>query len=145
MKVIHTARVISLGGKNGRVRSYNGCIQLPLSTFGTLGRNKREGTNPEQLFGAAYSACFGALLELVAEQQQIELQSNFHVTSSVSLQQDDTKKYHLKVSLACYLPNISEADARQLIHKANEICPYSNAIRDKVQISFKLLSDEEAI
>lgn len=142
MKTIHTARVISMGGRNGRVRSDNGHIRLPLSAFSTLSRNRREGTSPEQLFGAAYSACFGALLELVAEQQQIILQPNFYVTSHVSLQQDKANKYHLKISLDCYLPNISETEATQLIHKVHEMCPYSNALRNNVEIQFNLLADE---
>lgn len=143
MKTIHTARVVSVGGRNGRVRSDNGYIKLPLTAFAKLSRNKRKGTNPEELFGAAYSSCFGALLELVAEQQQIDLQPDFQVTSRVSLQQDDTSKYHLDISLDCYLPNISEADATKLIHTAHEICPYTNAIRDNVKIRFNLLSNEE--
>lgn len=143
MKTIHTARVISMGGRNGRVRSDNGCIKLPLTAFAKLSKNRRQGTNPEELFGAAYSSCFGALLELVAEKQQIELPPNFYVKSRISLQQDDTSKYHLDVSLDCFLPNISEADATQLIHTTHEICPYSNAIRDNVKITFNLLSNEE--
>jgi len=142
MKTLHTARVVSMGGRNGRVRSDNGHIKLPLAAFNTLGRNRREGASPEQLFGAAYSACFGALLELVAEQQQIMLQPNFYVTSNVSLQQDEDSKYHIKVSLDCYLPNIYEADATQLIHTAHEMCPYSNALRNNVEINFNLLSNE---
>ena len=143
MKTIHTARVVSVGGRNGRVRSDNGYIKLPLTAFAKLSRNHRKGTNPEELFGAAYSSCFGALLEVVAEQQQLDLQPNFQVTSRVSLQQDDTSKYHLDISLDCYLPNISEADATKLIHTAHEICPYTNAIRDNVKIRFNLLSNEE--
>jgi|SRR5690625_387750 len=144
MKTIHTARVISVGGRNGRVRSTNGCIRLPLTAFTTGSKNHREGTtNPEELFGAAYSSCFGALLELVAEQQQLELSPNFHVSSRVNLQQDSTSKFHLEVFLDCYLPNISEADATRLIHSAHKICPYSNAIRDNVKITLNLLSNEE--
>ena len=143
MKTLHTAKVIAMGGRNGRVKSVNGCIQLPLATYDHLGRGKREGTNPEQLFGAAYSACFGSLLELLAEQHEIELRPNFSVTSKVSLQRDATSKFHLKVALDCYLPDLTEAEATKLIYAANEICPYSNAMRDNVKIVFNWLSDEE--
>ena len=55
MKTIHTARVISMGGRNGRVRSDNGHIKLPLSAFGTLSRNRREGTSLNNYL-VAYSA-----------------------------------------------------------------------------------------
>lgn len=143
MKTLHTAKVIAMGGRNGRVKAVNGCIQLPLTSYDYLGRGKREGTNPEQLFGAAYSACFGSLLELLAQQQAIELQPNFSVTSKVSLQRDTSNKFHLEISLDCYLPDLSEAEATKLIYAANEICPYSNAMRNNVKIVINLLNDEE--
>lgn len=143
METLHTARVVAMGGRNGRVRSDNGCIRLPLSSFGTLGGEHREGANPEQLFGAAYGSCFGALIQLVAEQQKIELSPDFSVTSIVSLQRDNFKKFHLKVILDCYLPHITEAEAANLIHTAHHICPYSNAMQNNVTVIFNWLSDDE--
>lgn len=143
METLHTARVVAMGGRNGRVRSDNGCIRLPLSSFETIGERRREGTNSEQLFGAAYGSCFGALLEIVAQQKKIELSPDFSVTSIISLQRDDFGKHHLKIILDCYLPHVSEAEAAKLIHSANHICPYSNAIQNNVTVVFNWLSDDE--
>lgn len=143
METLHTTRVIATGGRNGRVRSDNGFIRLPLSTFKTKAERHRKGTNPEQLFGAAYGACFGALLQLVAEQQEIELPPDFSVTSIVSLQRDSYNKYRLTITLDCYLPNITEIEASSLIHTAHEICPYSNAIQNNVTTVFNWLNDED--
>lgn len=143
METLHTARVVAMGGRYGRVLSDNGCLRLPLSSFKSIGERHREGTNSEQLFGAAYGSCFGALLQLVAKRKKIELSLDFSVTSIVSLQRDDFGKHHLKIILDCYLPHISEEEAAKLIHGAHHICPYSNAMQNNVIVVFNWLNDDE--
>lgn len=143
MKTLHTARVIVMGGRNGRVESTSGCIRLPLSIYNGQSDASSKGTNPERLFGAAFAASFGALLQSIAEQLDIYLSRNFSVTSLVSLQKDDFQKLHLKLRLDCYIPNVTEAQATKLIYSAYDICPYSNALKDNVVITFNWLSDEE--
>ncbi len=143
METLHTVRVIATGGRNGRVQSENGSIRLPLSSVGSFGTNYREGTNSEQLFGAAYGACFSGLLQLVAEQLQIKLQPNFSVTSNVSLQKDNSSKLRLKVSLDCYLPNLTEEEATKLIKTAHDMCPYTNAMQDNATIDIRWLNTDK--
>ena len=54
-KVIYTARVHTVGEReNGEARGSGGRLDVKLSLPGS----PREGTNPEQLFAAGWSACF---------------------------------------------------------------------------------------
>jgi|SRR5699024_8039687 len=134
METKHTAGVITTGGRNGRVRSESGSFRLSLSSFESLGSNYREGTNPEELLGAAYGANFGSLMEKVAKEHQIELQSNFSITSKVCLKEDENKKLFLKINLNCFLPDLKDEDAIILIQKTKEICPYCKVFKDNITI-----------
>ena len=54
-KVIYTAKTRTTGGReHGIARSSDGHLDVKLATPGS----PRIGTNPEQLFAAAWSACF---------------------------------------------------------------------------------------
>ncbi len=59
MDARYTAEATSSGGREGRVRTADGAIDLALSMPKELGGSGRPGaTNPEQLFAAGYAACF---------------------------------------------------------------------------------------
>ena len=62
IKALYTATATATGGRDGRAVSPDGLLDLKLSTPRELGGQGGDGTNPEQLFAAGYSACFiGAL------------------------------------------------------------------------------------
>jgi organic hydroperoxide reductase OsmC/OhrA len=56
-------------GREGKATSSDGKINLALSPPGSNGA----GTNPEQLFAAGYSACFGSAIGAVAKQAKVAL------------------------------------------------------------------------
>lgn len=57
MDVMYTAEATSSGGREGRVRTSDGVIDLPLSMPKELGGLGKPGTiNPEELFAAGYAA-----------------------------------------------------------------------------------------
>ncbi len=58
-KKLYTANATAFGGREGRVKTDDGKLDFTLSPPPGLG-GKGEGTNPEQLFAAGYSACFGS-------------------------------------------------------------------------------------
>ena len=61
-KVVYTAKAHTTGGRDGMSRSSDGRLDIKLSSPGTLGN----GTNPEQLFAAGWSACFLSAIGLAA-------------------------------------------------------------------------------
>jgi osmotically inducible protein OsmC len=133
-KTIYTARVHTLGGREGAARSSDNHLDIKLSTPGT----NRPGTNPEQLFAAGWSACFEGALGLVAKQAGIQLPSETAIDAEVRLNVDDAEGYFLTARLKVSIPGIPEEIAQSLIEKAHETCPYSKMARGGIEASVAL-------
>lgn len=58
-KVLYTAAATAVGGREGRVTTDDGLLDLSLVPPKGLG-GQGGGTNPEQLFASGYAACFGS-------------------------------------------------------------------------------------
>src|SRR4051812_16181027 len=71
MTPLYTAHAAATGGREGSASSSDGKLEVRLSTPKELGGAGGEGTNPEQLFAAGYSACFLGALKFVASQSRI--------------------------------------------------------------------------
>ena len=65
-QVIYTGTATATGGREGTATSSDGNLSVTLSTPKALGGAGGEGTNPEQMFAAGYSACFIGALKHVA-------------------------------------------------------------------------------
>src|SRR4028118_1969168 len=66
MDILYTAEATAWGGRDGRVASSDGVLDVTLAVPKSLGGPGGEATNPEQLFAAGYAACFHSALKLVA-------------------------------------------------------------------------------
>jgi Ohr subfamily peroxiredoxin len=120
-KTIYTARVHTVGGREGAAKSSDGQLDIRLSTPGT----NRPGTNPEQLFGAGWSACFEGALGHVARQQGIQLPTDTAIDAEVQLHLDEAEGYFITGRLNVSLPGLPEEVAQQLMEQAHKTCPYS--------------------
>ena len=127
-KTIYTARVHTVGGREGAARSSDGQLDIKLSTPGT----NRPGTNPEQLFAAGWSACFEGALGIVAKQAGIQLPADTAVDAQVHLHLDDAKGFFLTAELNVTIPGVPEDVAQRLIDRAHETCPYSKMTRSGI-------------
>jgi len=58
MRTLYTAEVTARGGRSGHVRSADGILDIDLRIPREMGGPGEPGSNPEQLFAAAYAACF---------------------------------------------------------------------------------------
>jgi len=124
-KTLYTARVHTVGGREGAARSSDGELDIKLSTPGT----NRPGTNPEQLFAAGWSACFEGALGHAARQAGIQLPADTAVDAEVNLHLDDREGYSLSARLNVSLPGIADDLAQRLIDAAHQTCPYSKMTR----------------
>ena len=70
MKPIYTAVATSIG-RDGRSFTDDGVLDLTLARPAALGGDG-QGTNPEQLFAAGYSACFASAMQLVAKRMGVD-------------------------------------------------------------------------
>ncbi|MBC7418662.1 MAG: organic hydroperoxide resistance protein [Pedobacter sp.] len=133
MKVIYTAEATATGGRNGHVKSNNGVLDLQVRMPKAMGGANDDHTNPEQLFAAGYSACFDSALNLVIKQGKIET-GETSVSAKVSIGQNDDDGFGLAVVLSVNVPKVSLGEAKELVDKAHQVCPYSNATRGNVKV-----------
>ncbi|AVR47440.1 Ohr subfamily peroxiredoxin [Christiangramia fulva] len=141
MKTLYKTKVTTTGGRKGRVKSEDGVLNLSLSLPEGLGGKGGNNTNAEQLFGAAYSACFGSALEEVADKHEVKL-GDFSVTATVKIGKTDKGNLQLAVILDSFLPGVEVKMGEQLVNEAHEICPYSRATRDNIDVTLNLLIEE---
>ncbi|GAB7302700.1 hypothetical protein MAFF212519_05510 [Clavibacter michiganensis] len=71
-----------------------------------------EGTNPEQLFAAGYSACFLGATHLVGKNAGVDTK-DAGVSASVSIGDNGQGGFGLAVELDVYLPNVRPSAARR--------------------------------
>ena len=130
-KVLYTARVHTVGGRDGVSRSTDGRLDVQLSPPG----NPASGTNPEQLFAAGWSACFLSALRMAAGQKQIQLPASTAIDAEVDLTEAGGIP-GLAVRLRVSIPGIEREVAQELIRAAHATCPYSRATRGNILVEF---------
>lgn len=138
MNVLYKASVTSTSGRDGRALSSDANLDVKLSMPKELGGSGAAGTNPEQLFAAGYSACFLSALKFIASQAKIAVPADANVRAEVGIGQIDSG-FALDVELFISLPGTDAALAQQLVEKAHQVCPYSNATRNGLQVRLTLL------
>lgn len=133
-ETLYTANVTTRGARAGRVESKDGNLKLHLSVPPGMGGQGGTGTNPEQLFGAAYAACFGGAVQYAAGQKKVDT-GEIMVGAQVSVgPSGDKEGFEIAVTLEVTLPALSQKQAEALAAEAHRICPYSNATRDNVDV-----------
>ena len=136
MKAIYSATATSTGGRDGRSISSDNKLDISLSTPKELGGAGGEGTNPEQLFAAGYSACFIGALKLVASQQKVAVSPELNVTATVGIGENTKGEgFNICVDLEVNIPELELSVAEQLAEAAHQVCPYSNATRGNVDVT----------
>lgn len=136
-KVLYRAHAQATGGRDGRAVSSDNQLDARLATPRELGGAGGEGTNPEQLFAAGYSACFLGALKFVAGQEKVRLPSEVRVEGSVGIGQVPTG-FAIEVTLSIFLPGLDQEQAQALVDQAHIVCPYSNATRGNIDVSLEV-------
>jgi Ohr subfamily peroxiredoxin len=134
--VLYTAHATAFGGREGRVASDDGLLDVNVVPPKGLG-GKGGATNPEQLFAAGYSACFGSALAHVARAQKITT-GPVQITAHVSIGPVGAG-FGLSVELEASIPEMAREQAEALVAAAHQVCPYSNATRGNVPVSIRVV------
>ncbi len=137
-KVVYRATAKATGGRDGSASSSDGSLNVQLSTPKELGGAGGDGTNPEQLFAAGYSACFVGALKFVAGQEKLILPDNLSITGRVGIG-PIPKGFGIEADLEISIPGMEREAALALIEKAHQVCPYSNATRGNITVNLKLV------
>jgi osmotically inducible protein OsmC len=137
-KVLYRAKATATGGRDGRAKSSDGVLDIKLTTPKELGGAGAEGTNPEQLFAAGYSACFLGAMKFVAGQQKLQLPADTQVSGQVGIGPIPSG-FGIEVELSISIPGMTRADAEALVQKAHIVCPYSNATRNNIDVTLTVV------
>ncbi|OKI04875.1 organic hydroperoxide resistance protein [Streptomyces sp. CB02923] len=135
--VVYTAVATAENGRDGRVASDDGQLDVVVNPPKEQG-GSGAGTNPEQLFAAGYSACFQGALSVVARREKADV-SGSRVTAKVGIGKTPSGGFGLTVEIAASIPNVDAATAQDLIEKAHQVCPYSNATRGNIDVKLSVI------
>ncbi|CAM2064367.1 Organic hydroperoxide resistance protein [Sulfidibacter corallicola] len=133
MKVLYTASASATGGRDGRVHSSDGILDVRLTTPKELGGPGGEATNPEQLFAAGYSACFLSALRYVAGKKKQKLPEDTATTARVGIGPVPSG-FALDVELQIQAPGFDPDLLKELVEAAHVVCPYSHATRGNIDV-----------
>jgi Ohr subfamily peroxiredoxin len=134
VKVLYTTKATATGGRDGQAATTDGSFSVKLATPKELGGGGGAGNNPEQLFASGYAACFIGALKYVASTGGPKVPSDVSVTAKVGIGPRDKGGFGLDVGLEISLPGLARSDAEALVAKADQVCPYSNALRNNVPV-----------
>ena len=128
MKIFYKTRATATGGRSGRTALDDGSLAFDLVRPGT----DASGVNPEQLFALGYAACFDSALSMVA--QQMKLQVTAKTSVEVGIGQRAEGGYALDIDIHIETTGIDAAQAQKLIEATHQVCPYSNATRNNIDV-----------
>jgi osmotically inducible protein OsmC len=128
-KVLFTGKTHNTNGRDGGARSSDGQLDIKL---------KQPHPAAENLFGAAWSACYMGAIEVAASQRHIKLPEGIAVDAEIDLNSDEGS-FFLRARLNVSVPGVDRAVARELIDAAHGICPYSKATHGNIDVVTNLV------
>lgn len=132
--------VKAIGGRDGFVESSSPEFHHKISTPREMGGSGGEGTNPEQLFAAGYSACFDSALNLVARQKRIKIGGS-EVSATVSFGKTEDDGFGIAVVLNVLVKGVDEETAISLAESAHAVCPYSRATSGNIPVEINVIKE----
>jgi osmotically inducible protein OsmC len=132
--VIYKTKATATGGRDGSARSDDGSVDVKLVVPKEMGGPGGVGANPEKLFAAGYSACFLGAMKAVSGKVGVKVPADATVTAEVGFGPRSEGGYGITADLTITLPGVDKAEAEKLAHAAHEVCPYSNATRNNVDV-----------
>lgn len=132
-KILYSTTVTVKGGRDGEAVSDDGNLKVKLGMPKELGGTGGNATNPEQLFAAGYAACFLSALNLVAGKKKISLGKDASIKATVNFGPKG-ERFGLEAFLHVSLPGVDAKEAQALLEQAHEVCPYSNATRNNIDV-----------
>lgn len=141
IQAVYTAQATAKGGRNGKVTSSDGVLNLEVRIPKEMGGSGGAYTNPEQLFASGYAACFDSALQHVARLDKITV-GETTVTANVGIGSNGQGGFGLTVTLQVNVPGLSLEQAEALVAKAHQVCPYSNATRGNIDVTLQVTNHE---
>ncbi|WP_445193414.1 organic hydroperoxide resistance protein [Sphingomonas sp. Tas61C01] len=137
--VIYKTSATATGGRDGAARSDDGSVDVKLVVPKEMGGPGGVGANPEKLFAAGYSACFLGAMKAVSGKVGVSVPKDATVTAAIGFGPRAEGGYGITADLTIDMPGVDKADAERLVAAAHEVCPYSNATRNNVDVGLNVV------
>lgn len=141
MKTLYTTAATATGGRNGKVVSENGVLNIEVKMPKALGGLNDDFLNPEMLFAGGYAACFDSALNMIIKMEKIKTGMT-SVTANVAIGQNGAGGFALAAELHANIPGVTIEEAQSLIEKAHAVCPYSNATRGNMEVKLTVSNND---
>lgn len=139
VKVLYRTSARATGGRDGHSATLDGAVDVKMVTPKELGGAGGDGVNPEQLFATGYAACFLGAMKFVASQGGPKVPPDTSVTATVGIGPREAGGFGLDIALEVSLPGLARDEAEALVEKAHQVCPYSNATRNNVDVRLSVV------
>jgi lipoyl-dependent peroxiredoxin len=126
--VLYTGKTVTVGGRQGHSQSSDSHLDVKLSAPGS----KDTGTNPEQLFAAAWSACFTGAMTRAAKELDIKVPDDTSVAAEIDLVSNPDTGYFIQGRINAHLPGLDLTLAQSIVDRAHQLCPYSKATQGNI-------------
>ncbi len=127
----YTTTVTVTGGREGHAHSDDGVLDVQLRRPKLNGAS--EGTNPEQLFAAAWGGCYQSALQAVARGTGDDV-ANSTVKVEIAQGPDADGGYGIAAKILVEIPGMDREQAQNLADQAHALCPYSKATRGNIDV-----------
>ena len=134
VNVVYKTSATATGGRDGSARTADGSVDVTLTVPPAMGGNSDAGANPEKLFAAGYAACFLGAMKAVSGKVGVKVPADATVAAEVGFGPREEGGYGITAALTATLPGVDRADAERLMQAAHEVCPYSNATRNNLDV-----------
>lgn len=139
VNVIYKTQATATGGRDGSAKSDDGSVDVKLVVPKEMGGPGGVGANPEKLFAAGYSACFLGAMKAVSGKVGVKVPADATVTAEIGFGPRSEGGYGITADLKISLPGVDKEAGEKLAHAAHEVCPYSNATRNNVNVGLTVV------
>ncbi len=136
MEKLYKAEVTTLAGRNGHAKSSDGLLDLDVRFPKEMG-GAGGATNPEQLFAAAWSACFGTSVTVAAGIDKIKI-GEVSVTAKIAVI-NDNGNFDLGAHLLVKINDVDYDTAQKLVEATKSICSYSKATKGNINAIYEVV------
>ncbi len=137
-EILYKAHATATGGRDGRAVTSDKGVDVKLTTPKELGGGGGDGTNPEQLFACGYAACFIGAMKFAAGQKNVQLPADLSIDSTVGIG-EIPGGFGIEVDLNIKVPGMDKAAAEEIVAAAHQVCPYSNATRNNIDVRLNVV------
>ena len=138
MEKIYEAEVTTLAGRNGHAKSSDGLLDVDIRFPKEMG-GAGGATNPEQLFAAAWSACFGTSVTIAAGIEKVKI-GEVTVTAKIGVLHDNGN-YDICAHLLVKINDVDYDTAKKLVEATKSICSYSKATKGNINAVYEVVAN----